>query len=311
MDTNTRPTVSHKPFVPPKLIRDPSLPASIPTTSKEAADKATAKPCAKRLCTYLYNKEEKTFCNRSCKNWFYIIAYSFIYLIFLTTYTLIFLFGSLWLLRLTTDFQSVDKVDLLTYSGNGIGLTATPTSETNYPLIWYRKGNSLDYGKYISALDSLLVKKRRKRDLDLLGPCGESPYGYGDAPCVVLRVNKQFHWAGKPLVANSTETKTVPVEVRNWVKQDEKLWLHCRGHHAYDREHVGRIRYFPNPPGLDPSLFPLRTENSPVLAIQISNFTIGLSIAVECKLWYVGGPSTVNFMLYVAPDDKVLSRTRY
>lgn len=294
---------------PPKFMKDP-MPASIPCTSKDGAtEKATENSCSKRLFNYLYNKEEKTFCNRTCKNWIYIIAYSIIYLIFLTTYTLIFLFGSLWILRLTTDFQNKDNIYLLTYSGNGIGLTATPSSESNYPLIWYRKGQSEDYEKYVNALDSLLVRKRRKRDLGVLGPCGKSPYGYGESPCVVIRINKQLHWAGKPLVANSSETRMVPVEVQRWLKQDKKLWLHCSGHHAYDKEHIGRIQYFPDPPGFDPSLFPLRNESSPLIAIQISNFTMGLSIAIECKLWYVDGPSSANFMLYVAQDDKILSRT--
>ncbi|KOB74906.1 putative Sodium/potassium-transporting ATPase subunit beta-1 [Operophtera brumata] len=301
------------PVVAPR-IRDPSIPASIPATSHEEhtiAEKLHRhRSSKKRFCDYIYNKEYKTFCNRTCQSWFYIISYSIIYLLFLATYTLFFLFGSLWIIRSTTDFENIDTTQMLTYSGNVIGLSATPTaSDANYPLIWYRKGRSEDYEKYINALDGLLVRQRRTRELDVLGPCGTSPYGYGDNPCVILRVNKQFHWEGKPLVANSSETKIAPIEVQRWLKQDKKLWLHCSGHHAYDKEHVGRVRYFPDPPGFDPGLFPLRTENSPVIAIQISNYTVGLSIAVECKLWYVGGPSSVNFMLYVAPNDKISRRS--
>lgn len=296
------------PFASPKLNKDPSLPSTLPTTSKEGVATVEQKPCKKRFCNYIHDKENKTYCNRTCESWFYIITYSIFYLIFLATYTLVFLIGSLWIIRLTDDYQAPDKVDFLTYSGNGIGLTATPTSESNYPLIWYRKGQPEAYEKYINALDSLLVR-RSKRELDVLGPCGKTPYGYGNNPCVILRVNKQFYWAGKPLVANSTETKIAPVEVQRWLKRDKKLWLHCSGHHSYDKEHVGRIRYFPDPPGFDPGLFPLRTENSPVIGIQILNYTLGLSIAVECKLWYVDGPSSVNFMLYVAPNDKISRRS--
>lgn len=231
------------------------------------------------------------------------------YLIFLSTFTLLCLFVSLEIIKSAVEFKEFEnmKLDLLTYPKEGIGLTATPTSESSFPLIWYKNGEKDDYEKYIQAIDKFLSSNRRKREVSSLGPCGEYPYGYGEKPCVIVRINKQFNWAGKPLHLNSTTAKSAPAEVQAWMKADSsKLWLQCSGYHSYDKEHIGKIKYYPDPPGFDASLFPLDShKNSPLVAIQISEFTMGLSLAIECKLWYDTGPSTIDFMLFVSPAEKM------
>lgn len=301
----------------PKLrAKDPSLSASGPSTSRHQRHHSRVEiddepkiPFQTRCCQFLYNKDYKTFCGRTCKSWLYITIYSIVYLCFLTTYTMIVLFCALWCIRLTTDFNDSEKISLLTYSEHGIGLSMTPISESFQPVIWYRKDYSPDYEKYVNVLDNLLVKKRRKRHVNL-GPCGVSPYGYAEnTPCVIIRINKQLHWAGKPLDLNSSQAQIAPAEVQNWIKTDKKLWLHCEGYHPYDKEHVGRIQYYPDPPGFDPGMFPLEMESdSPLVAMQISDFTLGLSLSVECKLWYANGLATVDFMLYVvASNDKTVT----
>ncbi|KAM3959748.1 sodium/potassium-transporting ATPase subunit beta-1 [Aphomia sociella] len=306
---------------PPKAgTRDlPALPVSTPTTSREPLPSLLSergKESGRRKCLkYLYNRENKTFCERTCKNWLAIIFYSLIYIIFLCTYTLIFLYGSLTILKMTTDYQTLDKTELLTYAENGIGLTAIPTSENNnYPLIWYRNGKTEDYQKYIGALDKVLQKSRRKREVNNtdLGPCSIPPYGFGDKPCILVKINKQLRWSVKPLVSDSELAVIAPAEVKKWLTTNKKkLWLHCSGYHSYDKEHIGHIKYYPDPPGFDPDIFPLDVQSkSPLVAVQISNFTLGISLAIECKLWYENGPSSVEFMLYVAPDVYIKSQLK-
>ncbi|XP_063827144.1 probable sodium/potassium-transporting ATPase subunit beta-3 [Ostrinia nubilalis] len=297
--------------------RDPTVPVAVPapTTSKDLAPPqpppqllAKIEPqeesCGSRCLKYLYNREKQTFCDRTCKSWIYIVAYSIMYLIFLTTYMLVFLYATLMILK-HTDFKNVDKINLLTYSEYGIGLTATPTSESSYPLIWYRSHESGDYEKYVKSIDKLFLSRKTRDVQSSLGQCGQSPYGYGSAPCVIVRINKQLKWTGKALNPNSTLAANAPKEVQDWLKSEKRMmWLHCRGYHPYDREHIGSIRYFPYPPGFDPALFPLDVRNDPPLvAVQILNVEHGVSLAVECKLWHEHGPSSVEFVLYVEQEQ--------
>ncbi|KAJ0177925.1 hypothetical protein K1T71_006798 [Dendrolimus kikuchii] len=299
---------SIKPPSSPKLItRDPSLPLSLPTTSKIVqlqTSEENKEPLKKRFCRFVYDKHKKTFCGRTAKSWACILGYSIMYLIFLTTYTMVFLYGSLMILKHTVDYTAVDKILLLTYSEKGIGITATPTAENIYPIIWYRRGETVDYEKYVRAIDRLLLVNRRKKDLNYLGPCAQAPYGYGESPCILLRINRQWKWAGKPLQLNSSKIHTAPALVKEWIQKDaKKLWFYCSGCDSYDREHIGRLNYYPYPPGIDPDLFPLDTEDmSPLIAVKITNFTLGVSLAVECKLWYDSGPSSIGFVLYVTAD---------
>ncbi|XP_049871163.1 sodium/potassium-transporting ATPase subunit beta-2-like [Pectinophora gossypiella] len=306
--------VSDPPFpVPtPQLTRrDPSLPtvASTSTGQKSNPDQHTEVvkvPWTKRLRKYCYDRQNNTFCDRTCHSWLKIVSYSIIYLIFLMTYTMILLYISLMIIKNQESSPTSGLAEYLTYTPGSIGLTATPLSEFSYPLIWYRNGEADDYKKYVRALDALVSKKRQKRDVRSdLGPCGYPPYGYGAEPCIVLRINKRWHWVAEPLSPGSPQAKLAPKEVQTWVKKDAKYWLHCSGCHNYDREHIGRIKYYPDPPGFDSRQFPLRNASfAPLVAVQLSNFTLGISLAIECKLWYENGTSTVSFLLYVSPKSK-------
>ncbi|CAG9579643.1 unnamed protein product [Danaus chrysippus] len=291
--------------------KHPSMPVA--GSSKNEAtpgDKDEETPsCGQRCCKYIYDKETKQFCGRTCNSWFYIIVYSIMYSIFLSTYTLILLYASFNVIKYMDDYQTIDKMDLWSYSEQGIGLTATPTSLNNLPVIWYRN-DTRDYQKYITDLENLINKRRKREtyntsDTDL-GPCGYSPFGYGDKPCIIIRINRQLKWSAKPLINNVTFMSTVPSTVQSNLKlKKQKLWLHCNGVHSYDKEHIGNITYYPEPPGFDPDSFPL-TDNSfsPLIAIQVSNFTLGLSLIIECKLWYQEGVSSTEFVLYVTPKKK-------
>ncbi|CAG4969915.1 unnamed protein product [Parnassius apollo] len=232
---------------------------------------------------------------------------------------MVFLYATLIIIKRSGDYHLIYKTELLTYSDYGIGLSATPAGVNNLPLIWYKDGDSNDYQKYVNAIDELLSANIRKRDaknFSNLGPCGRSPYGYGDKPCVIIKINKQLGWSVKPMDlnttnvqnVNSTNFQNVPAKLKELLKfEQRKLLLNCDGYHQYDKEHVGKISYFPDPPGIDANIFPLdMQDNSPLIAIQISHFTLGISIAIECKLWYEGGPSSVQFLLYVSPMTTVV-----
>uniref|UniRef100_A0A2A4K715 Sodium/potassium-transporting ATPase subunit beta n=1 Tax=Heliothis virescens TaxID=7102 RepID=A0A2A4K715_HELVI len=299
-ETELRPTHLVPKTLPP--LPPPGRP-SAPIAPREQTE-AKELTLKRRILKCIYNKETGQILGRTCKSWACILAYSVMYLLFLGTFFLVLLYSSLQVLKILIDYQNMDKIDPLRYPEHGIGLTAAPTSESNLPLIWYKSGEKNDYDKYVQALDKLLSSNRRKREISNLGPCGQSPYGYGERPCIIIRINKKLNWAGHPLQFNSTIAKSAPAEVQEWMKGDRtKLWLQCSGYHAYDREHIGSIKYFPDPPGYDASVFPLAKDaKSPLVAIQITDFTMGISIAIQCKLWYDGGPSTINFLLYVAPE---------
>lgn len=292
----------------PRLTRkDPSLstaagPSKLPHNNEPL--QTPKQSTRQKICKYLYDRETKKYCGRTCISWVSIIGYAIMYLIFLLTYTMIFLYLSLCIIKSNNDVSPA--VDKLIYSDKGVGLTATPTSE-NYPVIWYRNGVEEDYGKYVRALDELLMKNRMRREVASdLGPCGQPPYGYGEQPCIVVRLNKRLQWKAKPLQPDSKLAKDAPAEVQKWSQSSKnKFWLHCSGYHSYDQEHIGSIRYHPDPPGFDASLFPLDLKGkSPLVAIQISNFTVGISLAIQCKLWYDEGVSTLAVMLYVSPRTR-------
>ncbi|XP_075976487.1 sodium/potassium-transporting ATPase subunit beta-2-like [Anticarsia gemmatalis] len=283
---------------------DPSLPSTAPRNSfsGEHTGIELRKQKKKRCTDFCYNRETKEYCGRTCKSWLSITCYGIVYLMFLTSYTLAILYISLLVLQSLVSFDPLEP-SLLSVKYPEIGLTATPASELSYPLIWYKQKENNDYDKYVQAIDKFLLS--RKQYVNELGPCGRSPYGYGDSPCVILRINKNFFWAGKALEMNSTVTSLAPPEVIKWMKiKKNRLWMHCRGYYPYDQEHIGRIKYYPDPPGIDPGLFPLKQNStSPLIAIQISNFTRGISLAIECKLWHQSGPTSTEFVLYVAPED--------
>ncbi|XP_013188126.1 sodium/potassium-transporting ATPase subunit beta-1-like [Amyelois transitella] len=251
----------------------------------------------------LYNKEDKTICGRTCISWISIICYSIMYLIFLCTYTMVFLYGSLCAVKATVDFES--RTDFQAFSQNGIGLTATPVSVLGgYPLIWYKIGDAQGHKKYIDAIDKLMYERSDDGvNRTNFGPCARPPYGYGDKPCIIVRINNLINWVAKPLTPETAAVKNAPNEVKSWItSKNNMLWLHCSGYHSYDKEHIKSIKYYPDPPGFDADKFPLDMKTrAPLVAVQISDFTLGISLAIECKLWYENGESSVEFMLYVTP----------
>lgn len=298
----------------PRLTRkDPSLPTMMSITRTRSRSRLAVKDpndpdqqsAMKKCCIFMYNKNDGTYCDRTCGSWRAIILYSFMYLIFLSTYTMLFLYGSLIIIKTIPVQTRTPEAFELTYP-DGLGLTVTP-SEDSFPLIRYRIGEADDYVKYVSAIDQLFSDLRPRRDIvSNLGPCSEPPYGYGDKPCIFIRINRYMLWSPEPLKPDSPTPEDLPDEVRSWMKSDKKFWLHCKGIHSYDKEHVRHLRYYPDPPGFDSDVYSMdMTRKSQIVAVQISNYTLGISLAIECKLWYESGVSSVAFMLYIVPKNKL------
>lgn len=300
MDKLTVPTTStskNKPQVVDSAIDQPKIPFWV------------------NCLRYAHNDQAGTYCGRTCKSWLDITLYVIIYLIFLSTYTMIFLYCSVLIIKARhgNSQTNIALFELFTYPDTGVGLTGTPTHLNDYPLIWYREGVTSDYEKYIRALDAIFTNSRTKRQAGSdLGPCSKSPYGYGDKPCVVIKINKQLKWAEESMEATSPQASNTPDEVKKWMQMDsKKYWLHCSGYHSYDKEHIGNIKYYPDPPGFDSTLFPVQMNaTSPMVAIQVVEFTYGLSLAIQCKLWYGSGVSKLDFVLYVMPKQRhMMART--
>lgn len=260
-----------------------------------------------------YNRQKKTCCGRTFKSWILIIVYGFMYLIFLGTFFMLCLYASLSIIKLNEEYLSAEKADLYAFVDNGIGLTAVPLSGDKGPIISYRSGEENEYENYVNEIDIFLnknvyeTKLRNKRSTQELGPCGERPYGYDTQPCVIVRINKQKGWSALPLDANVSTAMNVPEKVYEWLKiKPSKLWLYCEGIHPWDREHLGSLKYYPYPPGFDPGKFPLDISSpSPLVAIQFTNFTLGLSLSIHCKLFYTSGYSTLNFILYIGRSKTI------
>ncbi|XP_011550197.3 sodium/potassium-transporting ATPase subunit beta-1 [Plutella xylostella] len=267
----------------------------------------TDEPPKKKCFSYIYDKQTKKFLGRTWKGWLKIISYSVIYLMFLITYMLFFLYITLLIVKKNGPGY-LEKGFLSVFEESGIGLSAVPTALGAYPLISYTEGDAEAYEPYVRSLSRLVgaapggPAPRGRRDTRgaELGPCGVPPFGYGKEPCVIVRINKQLGWDPKPLTPESSTFKEAPKEVQDWASRDRKLWLYCSGYYPWDRQHVGVLQYHPRPPGFDPARYPANmTSHAQLIAVQFTKFTLGMSLVVQCKLFSDSGHSAISFVLYV------------
>ncbi|XP_047997393.1 probable sodium/potassium-transporting ATPase subunit beta-3 [Leguminivora glycinivorella] len=257
----------------------------------------------RRWYHFCYDKEKKTVCDRTCASWLAILAYSIFYIIFLCVYTLIFLYASLCIIK-SLQVYNTEPAPFILYDGpSNIGLTAIPTA-VNYKmsLISYKDN---DYVKYIETLGNT-VSKRQSEVIKQLGPCGVAPFGYGDTPCVLVKINKHYGSSALPLRPGSLNSSDIPPTIKPWASMASKLWLQCSGISPHDTEHMGTVKYYPDPPGFDPGTYsPSNGSDTGLIGVQLSNFTKGLALSIECSLYYEGGKSTVDFVLYVSNSKTV------
>ncbi|XP_063548101.1 sodium/potassium-transporting ATPase subunit beta-1-like [Cydia strobilella] len=301
-----------------ELNRDPSRPLNVvriaPNSIRDGLPNPPPKPPElipphiqqqeqqkRKWYQFCYDKQNKTVCDRSCTSWLYILSYSIFYIIFLCVFTLILLYASLCIIKSIGVYNN-DPEKLLLCPGHGnIGLTAIPTAVNKKSLISYKDS---DYVKYVVALEN--VSKKYSDVIKQLGPCGVAPFGYGDAPCVIVKINRHYGSSALPLKPRSFNSSHIPRKIQLLASTASKLWLHCSGSSPYDTEHIGTVKYYPDPPGFDPGIYaPGNVSNTGLVGLQFSNFTKGMALSIECSLYYEGGKSTVDFVLYVSSSQKV------
>ncbi|XP_061705254.1 sodium/potassium-transporting ATPase subunit beta-1-like [Cydia pomonella] len=251
---------------------------------------------------FCYDKQNKTVCDRSCTSWLYILSYSIFYIIFLCVFTLILLYASLCIIKSIEVYNNDPDKLLLCHESSNIGLTAIPTAVNKMSLISYKDS---DYVKYVVALENV-VSKKHSDVTKQLGPCGVAPFGYGDTPCVIVKINKHYGSNALPLKPRSLNSSEISRKIKPLVSMASKLWLQCSGSSPYDTEHIGTVKYYPDPPGFDPGIYaPGNVSGTGLIGVQFSNFTKGMALSIECSLYYEGGKSTVDFVLYVSSSRKV------
>ncbi|CAG9138707.1 unnamed protein product [Plutella xylostella] len=233
----------------------------------------TDEPPKKKCFSYIYDKQTKKFLGRTWKGWLKIISYSVIYLMFLITYMLFFLYITLLIVKKNGPGY-LEKGFLSVFEESGIGLSAVPTALGAYPLISYTEGDAEAYEPYVRSLSRLGGRGARGARRPAAG-------GTRGAP-------------------KSSTFKEAPKEVQDWASRDRKLWLYCSGYYPWDRQHVGVLQYHPRPPGFDPARYPANmTSHAQLIAVQFTKFTLGMSLVVQCKLFSDSGHSTISFVLYV------------
>jgi len=142
-----------------------------------------------------------------------------------------------------------------------------------------------------------------KIDQDALfkGPCkNETAYGFRDGtPCILLKLNKIFNWKPVPYTNSSLMPDDIPESIKNAfdnnlaegkAELNERVWLECEGENPADKEHLGKINYYPTN-GVGKGFFPYSNQRgylSPVVFAHLENPTHGVMIAIECKAWWDG-----------------------
>ncbi|XP_076160341.1 sodium/potassium-transporting ATPase subunit beta-1-like [Ptiloglossa arizonensis] len=154
------------------------------------------------------------------------------------------------------------------------------------------KKNSTDYD--VNCQGGFQSKRNDKPcffDIKTLKECGRAPYGYTNPlqPCVLIKFNKRFDWVPRYYNQSSHLPDNMPRCLKEAVQQSRKfyVWLSCDGANNVDKEHVGEIKYIPDP-GFPVEYFPFFGQSnylSPIVALQFMNLTPNRLVTVECNLW--------------------------
>ena len=160
--------------------------------------------------------------------------------------------------------------------------------------IHFSPNNKSSYGSWTQEIDEFLKPYNQPTSnftLDMLGPCGISPYGYNESrPCIYLKLNKIYNVTNTPcdLTENQAAAKNtcseMPESLQNVVKNADnsnQVWIECRARGknsdgiAIDITTLD-FKYFPSTQGFqhkDGQYYPyLRQKGylSPLVAVQIT-----------------------------------------
>ncbi len=154
------------------------------------------------------------------------------------------------------------------------------------------------------------------------GQEGVHAYGYKiGQPCVYFKLNRIFGVENQPYNGSEPFPDDMPKGLQDHimsskVRDKNQVWLDCQGENPADVEAMGTLRYFPEERGFPSVYFPYMNQDnyeSPVVAVQFLNATLGQLLHIECRAWaknikYVRMDriGMVRFELFILKEDYVL-----
>ncbi|XP_044594775.1 sodium/potassium-transporting ATPase subunit beta-like isoform X2 [Cotesia glomerata] len=175
------------------------------------------------------------------------------------------------------------------------------------PVIWINKNNRQSHPqRYIDTIYNFFSYYRNSSgynyncdskkkpcffDINSLGKCSTSPYGYSEPykPCVYIKFNRRFGWT--PIYYNATSElpEYMPWKLKSAIKSTPQahIWISCSGVTNFDNQHMGNIDYLPFA-GLPVKYFPFTGHPnylSPTVALLFNNITANRLITIKCYPW--------------------------
>merc|ERR1711874_200567 len=291
-------------------------------------EKTESKSGLEGFMLFLWNPDTKEFLGRTGMSWLKIGVFYLVYYAFLAGFFMLMLLA--FFATLSSDSPTYDTDTGLIGKNPGVGFRPMPSNKhIESTLIWYRREPS-NWEPWVQRLEDHLADYKNpsyaadkggrgvecgdqgqvppgvgsvcKIDQDSLfqGLCkNESAYGFRDGkPCILIKLNKIFNW--KPVPYNSSAMPdNVPQTIKDATKKNiddgapelnERVWLKCEGENPADKDHLGKINYYPTN-GVGKGFFPYTNQKgylSPVVFAQLENPTPGVMISIECKAWFDG-----------------------
>jgi len=250
---------------------------------------------------FMYNGETKTVMGRTGLSWleitiFYIIFYSCL--------------AAFWAISLALFVYTLDdKLPRWYGKGSiiginpGVGYQPWLKGDPDSTLIYFHTDIPKSYGKYVDAMDAYLAqydntnntrvckgKESNSDDTDQACRFDKSSFAracssgnnYGfdkGTPCVALALNRLIDW-----VPVAYPEDSIPANLDNSHYRAGDVAMKCRGENNADREHVGKVEYFPKT-GLGAKYFPYRVMpnyHQPIAMVKFTEPTKNVIIQVEC-----------------------------
>jgi sodium/potassium-transporting ATPase subunit beta len=116
-------------------------------------------------------------------------------------------------------------------------------------------------------------------------------------PCVILKMNKIYGWRPQPLSEPPSQFGVnIPGSVKTGNKTnylDRYVYVDCQGREAFDKDNIGKIKYFslfPNNEigGLPAKYYPYKKQDNylqPLVFVQFESLTKNTLVGVECKAY--------------------------
>jgi sodium/potassium-transporting ATPase subunit beta len=266
----------------------------------------------------IYNAEKGEFVGRNTRQCFLLSVFYFIFYLIMSGAFV----GLLAIFSTTIDpkvpryYDETSSMHLATVNP-GLGFRPHYDPESSLirlnisePKVW-KEEYTLTINRFLKKYDELKDKSVRISDredrivsfdyskiIENTGCSRENDYGMAAGkPCIILKMNKIFGWRPRPLSEPPTEFGVnIPESVKTGNKTnylDRYVYVRCQGREAFDKDNIGKIKYFslfPNNEigGLPAKYYPYRNQEnylSPLIFVQFESLTKNALIGVECKAY--------------------------